>query len=224
MDLGLTGKVALVTGASGGIGGAIAEALARQGCDVVAAARSAEALQELAETIGRDANRQVVPCIADRREADGGARAVGTAEEEFRCPDILVNNAGSTKRGDVFALSEGDWREGFALKFFGYVRMTRACWPLLKAAPGAVVNIIAIGGRTQGPIETNRLWARLERYAEETGLGLEEARRRLAREIRLARFGQAAEIGDAAAFLASTRAHYFQGALIDIDSGATRTM
>ncbi|HXZ01663.1 MAG TPA: SDR family NAD(P)-dependent oxidoreductase [Stellaceae bacterium] len=261
MDLGLAGKVALVTGASRGIGRAIAEALAREGCDVVVAARSAEALAELAETLGRETNRRVVPCVADLREADGVARAVATAEQEFRRLDILVNNAGSTRRGDVFALSEADWREGFALKFFGYVRMTRACWPLLKAARGAVVNIIGIGGRTPGAafaiggsvnagllaftktmaeigirdgvrvnainpgaIETDRLQARLKRHAEQTGLGLEEARRDLAREMGVERFGRAAEIADAAAFLAGARAQYLQGALIDIDGGATRTL
>jgi NAD(P)-dependent dehydrogenase (short-subunit alcohol dehydrogenase family) len=261
MDLGLTGKVALVTGASRGIGRAIAEALAREGCDLVAAARSGERLQELAETLGRDANRRVIPCVADLSGPDGVARAVGTAEQEFRRLDILVNNAGSTRRGDVFALTEADWREGFALKFFGYVRMIRASWPLLKAARGAVVNIIGIGGRTPGAefaiggsvnagllaftktmaeigirdgvrvnainpgaIETDRLLARLRRHAEETGMGLEEARQDLAREMGVERFGRAAEIGDAAAFLASARAHYLQGALIDIDGGATRTL
>jgi NAD(P)-dependent dehydrogenase (short-subunit alcohol dehydrogenase family) len=261
MELGLTGKVALVSGASRGIGRAIAEALAREGCDIVAAARSAEALEELAERLARETGRRVVPCIADLREADGIARAVGTAEQEFRRLDILVNNAGTTRRGDVFALSEADWREGFALKFFGYVRLTRACWPLLKASSGSVVNIIGIGGRTPGAefaiggsvnagllaftktmaeigirdgvrvnainpgaIETDRLLPRLKRHAEEKGITLDEARRALPREMGVERFGRAEEIGDAVAFLASARAQYLQGALIDVDGGATRTL
>jgi NAD(P)-dependent dehydrogenase (short-subunit alcohol dehydrogenase family) len=261
MDLGLAGKVALVTGASRGIGRAIAAALAGEGCDIVAVARSGAALEHLAETLARGTGRQVVPCIADLREADGVARAVATAEQGFRRLDILVNNAGTTRRGDVFALGEADWQEGFALKFFGYVRMTRACWPLLKAARGAVVNIIGIGGRTPGAefaiggsvnagllaftktmaeigigdgvrvnainpgaIETDRLLARLKRHAEEKGVPLDEARRILPHELGVERFGRVEEIADAVAFLAGARAGYLQGALIDIDGGATRTL
>ncbi len=261
MDLGLTGKVALVSGASRGIGRAIAQALAREGCDIVAAARSAEALQDLADGVARETGRQVVPCIADLREGDGIARAIGTAEQEFRRLDILVNNAGTTRRGDVFTLGEMDWHEGFALKFFGYVRMTRAAWPLLKSARGSIVNIIGIGGRTPGAefaiggsvnagllaftktmaeigirdgvrvnainpgaIETDRLLPRLRRHAEARGVSLDEARRALPREMGVERFGRAEEIGDAVAFLASARAGYLQGALIDIDGGATRTL
>jgi NAD(P)-dependent dehydrogenase (short-subunit alcohol dehydrogenase family) len=261
MDLGLAGKVALVTGASRGIGRAIAAALAGEGCDIVAVARSTDALEQLGETLARDTGRRVVPCIADLREADGVARAVATAEQEFRRLDILVNNAGTTRRGDVFALAESDWQEGFALKFFGYVRMTRACWPLLKKVQGAVVNIIGIGGRTPGAdfaiggsvnagllaftktmaeigirdgvrvnainpgaIETDRLLARIKRYAEENALSLEDARRALPPEMGVERFGRAEEIADAVAFLAGARAGYLQGALIDVDGGATRTL
>jgi NAD(P)-dependent dehydrogenase (short-subunit alcohol dehydrogenase family) len=150
VELGLSGKIALVTGASRGIGRAIAEVLAGEGCDVVAVARSADLLDELAATLGRATNRRIVPCVADLRSADGVERAVGAAKAAFGRLDILVNNAGTTKRADFFQLTEADWQEGFALKFFGYVRMTRAAWPLLKATQGAVVNIVGVGGRTPG--------------------------------------------------------------------------
>ena len=259
MDLGLTGKVAMVTGASRGIGRAIVGELAREGCDVVAVARSEDLLQELA--LARDSNRQIVPCVADLRDLDGIATAVAAAQHAFGRLDILVNNAGTTRRADVFALTESDWREGFVLKFFGYVRLTLAAWPLLKAAEGAVVNIIGIGGRTPGSefaiggtvnagllaftktmaevgikdrvrvnainpgaIETDRLAARLKRYAEEKRISVDEARQRLPQEMGVARFGTADEIAAAVAFLASRRSHYMQGALIDIDGGATRTI
>jgi 3-oxoacyl-[acyl-carrier protein] reductase len=112
MDLGLTGKAAIVTGASRGIGKAIAGALTREGCDVIAVARSGELLHELAAAAGRDGNRRIVPCVADLREPDGIARAAAAAEQAFGRLDILVNNAGTTKRGGVFALSEDDWRGG----------------------------------------------------------------------------------------------------------------
>lgn len=61
-----------------------------------------------------------------------------------------MNNAGATKRGDFFELTDEDWADGFALKFFGAVRLTRAAWPHLKAAGGSVVNIAGVGGRTPG--------------------------------------------------------------------------
>jgi 3-oxoacyl-[acyl-carrier protein] reductase len=63
---------------------------------------------------------------------------------------MVVNNAGATRRGDFFELSDADWTDGFALKFFGAMRLVRAAWPYLKARHGAVLNIIGIGGRTPG--------------------------------------------------------------------------
>jgi NAD(P)-dependent dehydrogenase (short-subunit alcohol dehydrogenase family) len=211
MDLGLRGKAAIVTGASRGIGRAIAATLAREGVDVLAVARSEALLEELAASAGRAGNARIVPCIADLRETEGISRTVTAAEREFGRLDILVNNAGTTKRGDFFALDEADWREGFALKFLGYVRLTRTAWPLLKRARGTIVNIIGIGGRTPGAefaiggsvntgllaftktmaeigiadgvrvnainpgaIETDRLQARLERYAAAKGVSREE--------------------------------------------------
>ena len=256
MDLGLADKSAIVTGASRGIGRAIALALAREGVRVLAVARSAALLEALAVD-----ERRIVPCAADLREPAGVKRAVAAAEREFAGLDILVNNAGTTRRGDVFALDEAAWQEGFALKFFGYVRMIREAWPLLKARRGAVVNIIGIGGRTPGAefaiggsvnagllaftktmaeigisdgvrvnainpgaIETDRLTPRIERYAAEKGISADMARRKLPQEMGVARFGRVEEIADAVTFLASPRADYLHGALIDIDGGATRTI
>jgi 3-oxoacyl-[acyl-carrier protein] reductase len=62
-----------------------------------------------------------------------------------------VNNAGATRRGEFLELSEEDWMDGFALKFFGAVRLIRAAWPHLKERKGSVLNIIGVGGRTPGP-------------------------------------------------------------------------
>ncbi len=64
--------------------------------------------------------------------------------------DILVNNAGATKRGDFLQLNDEEWMDGYALKLFGAVRLTRAAWPHLKTAGGSVVNIAGVGGRTPG--------------------------------------------------------------------------
>jgi 3-oxoacyl-[acyl-carrier protein] reductase len=261
MDLGLRGKAAIVTGASRGIGRAIAAALAAEGADVLAVARSEAPLRELAAAGGRAGQARIVASTADLREPEAIARTVAAAEREFGRLDILVNNAGTTKRGDFFDLSEADWQEGFALKFFGYVRLTRAAWPLLRQTKGNVVNIIGVGGRTPGAefaiggsvnsgllaftktmaeigirdgirvnainpgaIETDRLQRTLARYAAEKGVSVEEARRLLPQERGIERFGRVEEIADAVCFLASPRADYAQGALIDIDGGATRTV
>src|SRR5262249_58399186 len=61
--------------------------------------------------------------------------------------DILVNNAGATKRGDFLALTDADWEDGYALKFFAHVRLARAAWPLLKERRGALISIGGTGGR-----------------------------------------------------------------------------
>ena len=64
----------------------------------------------------------------------------------------MINNAGATKLGEFVELSDADWADGFALKFFATVRVTRAAWPHLKDVSGSVVNISGIGGRTPGPV------------------------------------------------------------------------
>jgi len=84
------------------------------------------------------------PICGNRKAA---AAAVKAATNAFGKLDILVNNAGATKRADFFTLTEEDWQDGFALKFHGYVRMTRAAWPHLKSVNGNIVNIVGIGSR-----------------------------------------------------------------------------
>lgn len=148
MELGLNGKVAIVTGASRGIGRAIVAELAREGCDIVAAARTGEALTSLASEVRQAHNRRVVPCAGDLREMDAIQKVVDTAIKEFGKIDIVVNNAGATKRGEFFSLTDADFHDGFALKFHGYVRLSRAAWPHLKKTHGSIINIIGVGGRT----------------------------------------------------------------------------
>lgn len=146
MDLDIGGKTAIVTGASRGIGLAIAEKLAESGVNVVLVARSAAELDAHATRLSRQTKS--VALAADLREPDAAAQAVALAVTRFGRLDFLVNNAGATKRGDFAALTDADFLDGFALKFHGYVRMTRAAWPALKASGGAIVNIIGAGGRS----------------------------------------------------------------------------
>jgi 3-oxoacyl-[acyl-carrier protein] reductase len=145
MELGLQGRVAIVTGASRGIGRAIARTLAAEGMRLVLVARDAAALGESAAGIDGDA---VLLLPRDLRERDAAADVVAHAIARFGRIDALVNNAGATKRGDFLDLTDGDWDDGFALKFFGAMRLCRAAWPALTMAHGAIVNISGIGGRT----------------------------------------------------------------------------
>jgi NAD(P)-dependent dehydrogenase (short-subunit alcohol dehydrogenase family) len=149
VELGLEGKVAVVTGASRGIGGAIARELAREGCAVAIAARSGEALDVLAGELGAVGSR-VLAHAADLREADEPARLVEATVAAFGGVDVVVANAGTTKRGDFLALSDEDWQDGFALKLFAHVRLIRAAWPHLVATGGSVLSIAGVGGRTPG--------------------------------------------------------------------------
>jgi 3-oxoacyl-[acyl-carrier protein] reductase len=146
MELGLSGKVALVTGSSRGIGRGIALALADEGCDVVLTGRDAGALEEVAAAARRTGVKAAVVAL-DLRESGAPATLIETARREFGGLDILVNNAGATRRGDFFALSDADWQDGFALKFFAHVRLARAAWPLLKERHGSLVTIGGTSGR-----------------------------------------------------------------------------
>ena len=148
MDLGLGGKVALVTGGSKGNGRACAERLAREGCDVLIVARTASDLERAAAEIGEASGRRVEICATDLRSAQGCQAAVGALEHAFGRLDILVNNAGATQSGDFFQLDDATWEDGFALKFYSYVRLSRALWPLLKEAQGSVVNVIGSASKT----------------------------------------------------------------------------
>jgi NAD(P)-dependent dehydrogenase (short-subunit alcohol dehydrogenase family) len=257
MDLQLTGKVAIVTGASRGIGRAIAQTLSGEGMRLVLVARSRDQLEELSASLVTESLVQA----ADLRAPEVPASVVAATIERYGQLDLLVNNAGATKRGDFFSLSDDDWIDGFALKFYGAMRCSRAAWPYLKASRGSIVNIAGIGGRTgsadftiggavnsallnltkaladrgvidgvrvnainPGSIVTERLQMRVRALATEQGIEEREAAQAMTQALRVARFGEPAEIARAVAFLASPQADYCQGALLDIDGGQTRTL
>lgn len=144
MDLKLNGKVAIVTGASKGIGRAIAEVLSVEGMKLVLTARSADLLKDLAGSLNTESLVQAV----DLRDPAVPAKVVAATIEKFGGVDLVVNNAGATKRGDFLTLTDDDWADGFALKFFGAMRLSRAAWPHLKTRQGSIVSIIGLGGRT----------------------------------------------------------------------------
>jgi NAD(P)-dependent dehydrogenase (short-subunit alcohol dehydrogenase family) len=145
----LAGKTIIVTGGSRGIGRAIALRLAREGGKLVLAARDPATLAKVVAEI-ESAGGAATSVATDLRVPDAPAALVDAALKAYGAIDIIVNNAGATRRGDFLALTETDWMDGFALKFFGAVRLTRAAWPHLKQRHGSVLNIIGVGGRTPG--------------------------------------------------------------------------
>jgi len=144
-----TGKVIIVTGGSRGIGRAIARRLASEGGKVVIAARDRTTLDAAAKEIS-SAGGVATAVPMDLRAPDAPAALARAALDAYGAIDIVVNNAGATKRGDFQDLTDDDWSDGFALKFFAAVRLVRAAWAHLKARRGAVLNIIGVGGRTPG--------------------------------------------------------------------------
>jgi 3-oxoacyl-[acyl-carrier protein] reductase len=147
MELGLGGKVALVTGASQGLGHAIASRLAAEGMRVAVSARNEAKLKSLAEAVEAAGGHCLVHA-ADLRDPAAPAAFVESAVRSFGRIDVVVNNAGATVRGDFLALGDEQWSDGFELKFFGAMRLSRAAWPHLVASGGSIVNIAGVGGRT----------------------------------------------------------------------------
>ena len=147
MQFELGGKAAVVTGGSQGLGAAIAEGLAREGADLFLIARNKAKLDEVAANIERRYGVSAQVCDADLTSIEGIERATRAAIVALRSVDILINCAGSTKRGDFFRLTDVDWENGFALKFFGAVRMSKALWPELKKSGGTIINIVGLGSR-----------------------------------------------------------------------------
>jgi NAD(P)-dependent dehydrogenase (short-subunit alcohol dehydrogenase family) len=144
-------KVVVVSGGSRGIGRAIAVAFAREGAQTVLAAANAANLAEGAKAVAAAGGPEAVTIAADLRTLEGCEQVFAKVKERFNRCDVLVNNAGATRGGKFLELPDDAWIDGFALKFFGAVRLTRLFWPLLKEAHGSVVNIIGAAARTPGP-------------------------------------------------------------------------
>ena len=145
------GKVVVVSGGSRGIGRAIAAAFAREGAQTVLAAANAANLAEAAKAVASSGGPEPMTIAGDLRTLAGCEQVFAKVNECFRRCDVLVNSAGAARGGKFLEQPDDAWTDGFALKFFGAVRLTRAFWPLLKQAHGNVVNIVGGAARTPGP-------------------------------------------------------------------------
>ncbi len=147
MDLKMTGKTALVTGGSAGIGKAIARALAREGVDVAICARRRQPLEEAANEIAGETGRRIVPIPADLTRPEAAENFVRQAHAALGRIDILVNNAGSAPGGILERLTEEHWAQALQLKFMGYVRCLKHVLPIMQRQQrGRVVNLIGNDG------------------------------------------------------------------------------
>jgi NAD(P)-dependent dehydrogenase (short-subunit alcohol dehydrogenase family) len=147
MDLQLNGKTALVTGASEGIGKAIALGLAREGVDVAICARRKEPLEATAAEIARATNRKIVAIPADLTKPAEAENFVKQGHAALGRVDILVNNAGSSPGGTMEFLTEEHWAQSLQLKFMGYVRCIKHVLPIMQSqGRGRVVNLIGNDG------------------------------------------------------------------------------
>ena len=143
MDLKLQGRTVLVTGGSKGIGFAVAEGFAAEGCNLHLVARTAETLEAARKKIQDAHGVEVAVHPVDLSRSD----AVGKLVQTCPTPDILVNNAGAIPGGDLEAITEPRWREAWDLKVFGYVNMTREYYGRMRErGQGVIVNVIGAAG------------------------------------------------------------------------------
>lgn len=252
MDLRLAGKVAVIGGASRGIGFAAAQALAEEGCRLVIAARGAEGVERAAAEL-RATGAEVEAVACDLTEAKGGPELVARALARFGAVDVLVNNSGGSSGGTFQENEVSEFEAGFGRNFWPAVRTSKAALEALERSRGAIVHVSSIWGREAGGLISYNV-AKAALISLTKAMGRELApkgvrvvgvapgsvlhpggswERRMKkdpagiqafveREIPMQRFGNAREVGDVIAFLASPRAMWITGSVVVVDGGQSR--
>ena len=238
-------KVAIVTGAAGGIGSAIAARLAREGATVVVSDVNLEAAQGVVEVI-RSEGGKAVAIAADIAQGDACRALVQRTVEQLGAIDILVNNAGINRRGNLLALSEDDWHTSFTVNLDSMFHLCRAVLPLMiEAGGGAIVNTASQWGLYPAPghIAYNVTKAAVASFTQNLArdyaphkvrvngvcpgeihtpmleAGVTRSGRTIAdldRMVPFGRIGKPEEVAALVAFLASEEAAFMCGALVEI--------
>ncbi|MFC1500100.1 SDR family oxidoreductase [Candidatus Zixiibacteriota bacterium] len=164
MDLGLSGKVALVTGASAGLGYASARALAAEGATVMICSRDYQRITDAALAIGRDTGVEPLPLESDLTDASGIQQLVRKAVDEFNTIDILVSNAGGPPGGPFSVITAEQWDQAYNLTFQSTLHLCREVLPLMEGqGSGSIVVITSIAAKQPIPglVTSNALRAGL---------------------------------------------------------------
>ena len=150
MDLGLTGRVAMISGASRGIGKAVALGLAEEGCRLSLCARGRQDLDETSLEL-RARGVEVLASPLDVTDADAARRWFDETRDAYRDIDILVNNVGGSRPGGNLSASAEEWRQGFSLNFFSALELCRLVAPAMQErGRGCIINVASIYGREWG--------------------------------------------------------------------------
>src|ERR1700730_16702112 len=152
MEIKLTGRKALITGGSKGLGLAIARTFAEAGADVAIIARRQGPVDEAAAAIGSRPSQQVLPVTCDVRRAEDIAAGFARVTQAFGRVDILVNNAGTSNAHPFESVTDAQWQEDINLKLFAAIRLIRLVWPQMKEHKwGRVINVLNIGAKAPRP-------------------------------------------------------------------------
>ena len=151
MDLGLHGKVAIITGGSEGIGKAAAASMAAEGADVVIAARRADVLESAAAEIRAVSQHRVVAIPTDVMEPDQVQALIDQTMDEFGRIDIIVNNAGTSAGGPFLGVTDDAWQHDLDLKLYGAIRTSRLAVPIMREQGGGrIINVTNLGAKAPG--------------------------------------------------------------------------
>jgi len=252
MDLGLSGRTAVITGGSKGIGYGVALALAKEGCEVHIASRDSATLETAKANLKQQSGVEPTVHPIDLSASGSADKLLGATG----IPDILVNNAGAIPGGNLQAIDEDTWRRAWDLKVFGYINLCRSAYEGMKSrGDGVIVNVTGLAAdRTDfsyiagtagnaslnaftkalgsysledgirvvavspGPVETERLVTLMKTRAK-ADTGSEEGWREYLKGMPKGRAATVEEVADVITFMASDRAAYVSGTVLNVDGG-----
>src|SRR6266851_9274800 len=222
MEIKLTGRKALITGGSKGLGFAIARTFAEAGADVAIMARRQGPLDEAAAAIGPRPGQQVLPIACDVRRAEDIAAGFAQVSQAFGRVDILVNNAGTSNAHPFETVTDAQWQEDIDLKLFAAIRLIRLAWPQMKEHKwGRVINVLNIGAKAPRPASAPTSVTRAAGMALTKVLAGEGAPHGILVNALLVGFIESDQwvqrAAKAACFLASDAASYITGTAINVD-------